>query len=116
VTQLPLPAPGELEVLPEAEPGMLDLLQQIVAVVVLLLVGLALFLMSRRRKAVEAMPVVAPTRVLPTAPELLGGDETEVYEPNPAAAIQADVAELVQRQPEEIATLLRGWLADRRSA
>jgi flagellar M-ring protein FliF len=116
VSQLPLPAPADLEVLPEAEPGMLDLLPQIVAVIVLLLVGLALFLMSRRRKAVEALPVVTPTRMMPTSPELLEGDDTDIFEPSPTASIQADVAELVQRQPEEIATLLRGWLADRRSA
>jgi flagellar M-ring protein FliF len=116
VSQLPLPAPAELEVLPEEQPTLLDLLPQIVAVIVLLLVGLALFLMSRRRKAVEALPVATPTRIAPTAPELLGGDETEALEPDPVADMQSEVAELVQRQPEEIAVLLRGWLADRRSA
>jgi flagellar M-ring protein FliF len=30
-------------------------------------------------------------------------------------AVQAEVGELVERQPEEVAQLLRGWLADRRS-
>jgi flagellar M-ring protein FliF len=30
-------------------------------------------------------------------------------------AVQAEVGELVERQPEEVAQLLRGWLADRRN-
>ena len=30
-------------------------------------------------------------------------------------AVQAEVGDLVERQPEEVAQLLRGWLADRRS-
>jgi flagellar M-ring protein FliF len=30
-------------------------------------------------------------------------------------AVQAEVTELVERQPDEVALLLRGWLADRRS-
>jgi len=30
-------------------------------------------------------------------------------------AVQAEVTELVERQPDEVAQLLRGWLADRRS-
>jgi flagellar M-ring protein FliF len=30
-------------------------------------------------------------------------------------AVQAEVSELVERQPDEVAKLLRGWLADRRS-
>ena len=29
-------------------------------------------------------------------------------------AVQAEVTELVERQPDEVAQLLRGWLADRR--
>jgi flagellar M-ring protein FliF len=30
-------------------------------------------------------------------------------------AVQEEVGELIQRQPEEVARLLRGWLADRRT-
>lgn len=30
-------------------------------------------------------------------------------------AVQAEVTDLVERQPDEVAQLLRGWLADRRS-
>ena len=30
-------------------------------------------------------------------------------------AVQSEVTELVERQPDEVAQLLRGWLADRRS-
>ena len=32
----------------------------------------------------------------------------------PEGSIQPEVIDLVQKQPEEIAVLLRGWLADRR--
>ena len=35
--------------------------------------------------------------------------------PPPAVAARSDVTELVKGQPEEVAQLLRGWLADRRS-
>lgn len=35
--------------------------------------------------------------------------------PAPGAAARADVGDLVKAQPEEVAQLLRGWLADRRS-
>jgi flagellar M-ring protein FliF len=31
------------------------------------------------------------------------------------AGKREEVAQLVERQPEEVAELLRGWLADRRS-
>lgn len=35
--------------------------------------------------------------------------------PPPAVAARSDVGDLVKAQPEEVAQLLRGWLADRRS-
>lgn len=114
VTQLPMPvveAPEEAPV----ETGLMQLVPQLVAALVLLLVGLALFLMSRRRKDVEAASIATPVALAPSIPQLEPVPEP-IVEPNPLASVQRDVAELVQRQPEEIATLLRGWLADRRSA
>jgi flagellar M-ring protein FliF len=47
-----------------------------------------------------------------------GGLSTAAYgelSPAPAAAARSDVGDLVKSQPEEVAQLLRGWLADRRS-
>jgi flagellar M-ring protein FliF len=35
--------------------------------------------------------------------------------PSPAAAVNDELAELIDRQPEEVASILRGWLADRRA-
>jgi flagellar M-ring protein FliF len=114
VTMLPLPAP-ELPAVPEeAEPTLADRAPEAVAVAVLLLVSIALFLMSRRRKPsaypVSVEPAVAsPAQLIDPTEQLPAEDET-------VKALQRDVADLVERQPEEIATLLRGWLADRRSA
>ncbi len=113
VSILPLPAAEAAPVEEEPEGGLLDLLPEAVAVLVLLIIAVALFLMSRRRK----------TAVLPV-PEQYVDDATELlYEPEPveppdaqARALQREVTELVERQPEEIALLLRSWLADRRSA
>lgn len=50
--------------------------------------------------------------------ELAVGPTTPALEPATARRVelQSEVAELVDRQPEEVAQLLRGWLADRRSA
>jgi flagellar M-ring protein FliF len=39
----------------------------------------------------------------------------EAAEPDPSELRQKEIAELVEKQPEEVAALLRGWLADRRS-
>lgn len=112
VSTLPFPAMADEE--EAAEPNALtELVPQLVGVLVLLLVSIGLFLMTRRRGMVVKEIDRRQTPVLPSH------EETRVLEPpEPAVVntggIQADVAELVQRQPEEIATLLRGWLADRR--
>jgi flagellar M-ring protein FliF len=113
VTLLPLPVPEEAEVVEEEEGGIIDLLPQIVAVIVLLLVGIALFLMSRRSKASKPAKVAAVTPVA-VAPTTMLEPPAEP-EPDPSADLQREVAELVSKQPEEIAMLLRGWLADRRA-
>lgn len=48
-------------------------------------------------------------RALPAAP---GPEDAEG---DRRLAVRDEIGELVERQPEEVATLLRGWLADRRS-
>jgi flagellar M-ring protein FliF len=58
--------------------------------------------------APEALTSTASQPALPAAREVLDG-------PSSAARQREEVAALVERQPEEVAELLRGWLADRRS-
>jgi flagellar M-ring protein FliF len=45
-------------------------------------------------------------------PSPRSGDRFEIGLPS----IDAEIGELVERQPEEVAQLLRGWLADRRTS
>jgi flagellar M-ring protein FliF len=116
VSTVALPAPEE----PEEEvpaPSMLDLATQIVAVVVLFIVSLALFLMTRRRKASQEPevtweePVTLPAPAPAPEPALV---TAELPTLGIGSDLQREVTALVERQPEEIATLLRSWLADRR--
>jgi flagellar M-ring protein FliF len=96
-----------------------------IALLVLLILGLA-FLMSRKRSTTEremldlelfenahrlpqaiAAGSSGSAHALPAGPDLDGGT------PELAERRQA-VHALVERQPDEVAELLRGWLADRR--
>jgi flagellar M-ring protein FliF len=110
VTQLPFPKPEPAT--EPASPGLLDQLPRLAGGLVVLLVGAALFLMmlrSRGRRRAEPAPEVTwvPPEELPPSQEARGPQLA-------ARPATTDVMELVQRQPEEIATLLRSWLADRR--
>jgi flagellar M-ring protein FliF len=104
------------------------------ALALLVLVMLLVVLIGFRRRKVESVDVLDIT-----APPISLGDITDdlveprmleqsaprqrvALEPAPvdpaleaAAARRDEVVELVSRQPEEVAELLRGWLADRRS-
>lgn len=117
VQAVPYPAPEEGE--EPATGGIMNLLPQIVAALVLLLVAVALFLMTRRRNKAARRPEPIEIEELD---ELEVADEPELEleprEPLPEIGqdpLHTDVTELVERQPEEIATLLRSWLADRRA-
>ncbi|WP_030177125.1 flagellar basal-body MS-ring/collar protein FliF [Spirillospora albida] len=49
--------------------------------------------------------------------DALPAGKSEPEEPEPGAdreALKGEIADMVERQPEEVAQLLRGWLADRR--
>jgi flagellar M-ring protein FliF len=91
------------------------MLPQAVGGLVLLLVATGLILMSRggKKKGVE---VVADS----SGPFVLGaGDENQrelvgVGAGSNGEGVESDVLSLVQRQPEDVAALLRGWLADKR--
>jgi flagellar M-ring protein FliF len=116
VSLVSFPRPEEPEVAGEGE-GLIDLVTQIIAVLVLLVVSIALFLMTRRRKGSEVEWVQPTALELPEQPtaELPSPAHEPAKEPAlVGGGLQAEVTELVQRQPEEIATLLRSWLADRR--
>lgn len=110
ITRVPTPVMAEPPVEGDG-PALVDLIQRIVALVVLVVIAVALFLMSRRRSKAEPEPErVVPAKVRPT-PQL----EQEELEEIPTGPSKKDeVSELVEKQPEEIAALLRGWLADRR--
>lgn len=113
ITRVATPPPPP-QVVEGDGPGLVDLIQQIVALLVLVIIAVALFLMSRKRA--KAKPPI-PERVVPAQvrPQPQVPDTTpEEIETTPS--VQDEVVELVERQPEEIATLLRSWLADRRGA
>lgn len=92
---------------------MMEMVRTGVALLVLLVIAIALFLMSRRRKdGSPAAQKVVPAQVAPQ--RALAPQPVEDALP-PGPSIKDEVSELVERQPEEIAALLRGWLADRRT-
>ncbi|MTV27347.1 flagellar M-ring protein FliF [Nitriliruptoraceae bacterium ZYF776] len=113
LTRVTTPAVEELP--EEAGAGVLDLLPRIVALVVLALVAVGLFLMARRRRDAEPEPTkVVPAQVRPNPAVEAPGASEEL--PPAGPSLQDEVSQLVEKQPEEIATLLRGWLADRRTS
>ncbi|GAB3603928.1 flagellar basal-body MS-ring/collar protein FliF [Kineococcus gypseus] len=100
------------------------------ALALLVLVMLVVVLLAFRRRKVEKVDVldVAPIalgditaddglKVLDAPAERPVAIEAAPVDPalEAAAARRTEVVELVSRQPEEVAELLRGWLADRRS-
>lgn len=103
-----------------------QLLDIVRSVVTLLIVALVLFLAWRAIKRSEAnrVPLRVPLDLreleaaelgLPAAVEGAALPEpSRRIEPPPIPA-ETEVAELIERQPEEVAQTLRSWLADRRS-
>jgi flagellar M-ring protein FliF len=96
---------------------------------VLLLVALVLIWLVRRSRKVERTPVYLPALAGDTELEALAARPDELaLEPAPPAreleapdpqhlarlAVRSEIGELIEQQPDEVARLLRGWLADRR--
>lgn len=136
VTRVPFPEGADAPAMAESGTDLMTMVSQVGSVLVLLVVATTLLLMSRRRDGgVEELPagaadgsalVAAAGGELEQARErvlvaearevgALGGGAPAAV---PAAIGVADdgarreVEQLVDRQPEEIANLLRGWLAD----
>ncbi len=114
VSTIPFPVPevAAADTTPAAAESSMDvmsLIPQAVGGLVLLLVMGALLMMARGSKKARsaALEVVQPA--LGSGPSAVGKGETEE-----GVSIHPEVMNLVQKQPEEIAVLLRTWLADRR--
>lgn len=121
-----LPFPQTEETVPEVdEPGFLaEQLPAIVGAIVLLLIAVALFLLARRRSTAQASEPLqweplgerdlSQTQQLPGAPQAVdqGAQPTRELQPSGAARLTQEVGGMVDEQPEEIAQLLRSWLAD----
>ena len=122
VSAVPFPAPADTEPGGQAMAEMLDRVPQLIALLVLVVVAVGLFLMTRRRGETDLPALAAPA---PTTPVIDVVDHEPVAAVEPVARrpapsppddqLKREVTELVERQPEEIATLLRGWLADQRN-
>lgn len=112
VSAIAYPVPEVVEEEPAAEAAAMDpmaMIPQAVGGLALLLVVVSLLLMARggsKKSKAASLEVVQPA--------LAGGATAAVGEAEDGASIHPEVMNLVQRQPEEIAVLLRSWLADRR--
>lgn len=96
-----------------------------------IILGAIVFFMRRAKKAHENAPMLTTSERLELEDarrmrSILAAQKEEVVRelvPGPRSqdrleigqsALDAEIGELVERQPEEVAQLLRGWLADRR--
>lgn len=95
-----------------------------IALAIIILAIVTLIMSKRKRNQDEEYEEDEPT-VAVEAPEPQAAIEPEPFDrstlpevegPDPAyEAMKDDITELVEKQPDEVAELLRGWLADRRS-
>jgi flagellar biosynthesis/type III secretory pathway M-ring protein FliF/YscJ len=94
----------------------MSMIPQLIGGLVLLVVAVALMLMSRGGKS-KGMKKSAGGDT-PTPAALPGGGQERVLvgvgARSAEGGLHPEVMDLVQKQPEEIAVLLRSWLADRR--
>ena len=113
VSQVPYPDEDAQTEATNGGSGMAEMLNQIIAGVVLLAVTLGLLFMTRRRGKPEPEPaaVEAPKQPELSPPEPAGGTGSGVS----GGDLNEEVQRLVNHQPEEVAVLLRSWLADRRA-
>ena len=98
---------------------------------IVLVVLLVLVVLIRRSRRVQRMPVAIPAprpgeltaeqlQELAAArqPVAVGASGTAALEAGPSdrrAEVRSQIGDLIEQQPDEVARLLRGWLADRRA-
>ncbi|MBW3657881.1 MAG: flagellar M-ring protein FliF [Actinobacteria bacterium] len=126
VSMLPFPDPADAE--EPLAPSLTERLPEWIALAVLFLIALGLFVMTRKRdEKADALPAAVDERLVwgqvreeqpaaslaDTAVLNLGAPDT-LEEASVREQLTASVTTLVEQQPEEIAVLLRSWLADRR--
>jgi flagellar M-ring protein FliF len=101
-------------------------LARTVGVVLIALIALFLAYRSARKSTMNRYPVAVPIETPPGPSPTAIADATEAINalveaiPISAAdkerlAIESQIGDMIDRQPEEVAVMLRGWLADRRS-
>jgi flagellar M-ring protein FliF len=122
VSAVAFPAPEDTDAAATVEapaPDPMAMIPQAIGGLVLLVVMVALLLMARggkKRKKGEAVvveggePAALPFGVSADR----RADDRQPVAVGTGSGLQPEVIDLVQRQPEEVAMLLRGWLADRR--
>jgi flagellar M-ring protein FliF len=103
-------------------PGATSMITQAAGAAVLVIVAVFLLLMAkgRRKGAVEPLGITAVTRrALEPGASGLGESRGALGSASGGlpvlASARQDVMDMVVRQPEEIAILLRSWLADRKT-
>jgi flagellar M-ring protein FliF len=117
VSAIPFPAASvaePIEAVEEPSGGVMDMIPTIVGGLVMVVVAVALFLMSRGGKTTATAQVVAaPVGALNSGTAPAGA---ALGQSQGRSELTGDVLAMVERQPEEIASLLRSWLADRRES
>jgi flagellar M-ring protein FliF len=116
VSAVPFPAVDaamEEEQTTTEDGGVMSMIPTIIGAIVLLVVSVALLLMSRggKKRAKKGELVEVSPDALPGGTRVL--DANDMANQQAVLGLTDDVVDLVERQPEEIATLLRSWLADR---
>ena len=126
VTATPFPVLEELEgeALPTgvatAAGSPLDLIPQVMGAVAILIASIGLLLTGRKRKKKpaddeEAAIDLTDGNILtaggtPAAGQVAAGDQTQALPAAENQPVRAEVIDLVHRQPEDIAAVLRGWM------
>ena len=108
--------------------ALMDLLKTAALILVIAGLFLAAWMRSRKRarirdeatsyvvEQIRARDALDHTQVVPIAPAapVLELDPAVIDQANLRAAARDEIAAMVERQPEEVAALLRGWLVDSR--
>ncbi len=107
---------------------MMSLIKTVATVVIILIVLAVLFFTTKKKaKLYSATPIslaeleAASRPALPAAEEMLSSIEAapalDANSPEALERVKVDkeITDLIERQPDEVASLLRSWLADRRT-